>query len=186
MQDVLIRFRKPIHFTVIGIVLVLLLSCENKNDFIPKSDLAILPSVTVKNFETVYSDSGRLQLILSSPLMEDYDNKEFPHTEFKSGIRVLYFNGKTVAAGSATAKYARYTKNDKLWELRDSVVVINENHDKLETELLYWSQDKDLIYTERFVKITNEDQIIQGFGFESDSRLYKRRIKKVTATIYLP
>ena len=86
--------------------------------------------------------------------------------------------------GSVTSKYAKYTKTDNLWELRDSVVVINENNDKLETEVLFWNQEKDLIYTDRFVKITNEDQIIQGFGFESDSHLKKRRIKKVSATIY--
>ncbi len=42
---------------------------------------------------------------------------------------------------------------------------------------------KDLIYTDRFVKITSTDQIIQGFGFESDARLTKQKIKKVTATI---
>jgi hypothetical protein len=35
------------------------------------------------------------------------------------------------------------------------------------------------------VKITNEDEIVMGTGFESDSRLVKRRIKKVSATIYL-
>ena len=50
--------------------------------------------------------------------------------------------------------------------------------DKLETEILFWNQNNDLIYTDRFVKITNEDEIIQGTGFESDSRLTKRKIKK--------
>jgi hypothetical protein len=64
------------------------------------------------------------------------------------------------------------------------VIVINESGDKLETEVLNWSQEKDLIYTDRYVKITNEDQVIHGFGFESDSHLNNRKIKKVQATIY--
>jgi len=65
------------------------------------------------------------------------------------------------------------------------VVVVNETNDKLETEQLFWDQEKDIIYTERFVKITNEDQTVIGTGFESDPRLNRRKIKDVTATIYL-
>jgi len=63
-----------------------------------------------------------------------------------------------------TAKYAKCTNNN-LWELRDSVVVINENNDKLETELLFWNQEKDRIYSDRFVKMTSEDVVSQGIGF---------------------
>jgi hypothetical protein len=62
--------------------------------------------------------------------------------------------------------------------------VINESNEKLETELLFWNQEKDRIYTDRFVKMTSEDQISVGIGFESDSHLNKRRIFKVKAIIY--
>jgi LPS export ABC transporter protein LptC len=174
---------------VLVIIVVILtgigLSCENKIDSIPKSDLLTLPSITVKDFITEYTDSGKLQLVLSSSIMEQYDNATVPYSEFKSGIKVIYYNSRKEPSGSVTSKYAKYTKPNSRWELKDSVVVINENKDKLETELLYWDQDADLIHTDRFVKITNEDQIIQGFGFESDSHLNNRKIKKVNAIIYL-
>jgi len=162
----------------------MMLSCENKIDLIPKSDLLTLPSLTVKDFETVFSDSGLVQIIMSSPLMEQYDNNDSPYSEFRSGIKVVFYDGKKEPVGSVTSKYAKFTDADKTWELRDSVVVINESNDKLETEVLNWDQVKDYIYTDRFVKITNEDQVIQGFGFESDSHLRNRKIKKVSAKIY--
>jgi LPS export ABC transporter protein LptC len=164
---------------------ILAFSCENKIDFIPKSDLLTLPSVTVRNFETAYTDSGRLQLTLSAPLMEQYNNAESPYYEFRHGIKVVFYDGHKVPTGSVTARYAKYTTETRLWELKDSVVVINEGNDKLETEVLYWDEPKNLIYSDRFVKITNEDQIVMGTGFESDPKLTKRKIKKVSATIYL-
>jgi LPS export ABC transporter protein LptC len=164
----------------------LFFSCENKVDLIPKSDFLILPSVTSKDFVTVYTDSGKLQLVLSSSLLEQYDTKDLSYSEFRSGIKVIFHDGKKEPVGSVTAKYAKYTKNKDLWELRDSVIVINENNEKLETELLFWNQQKDLIYTDRFFKITNPDQVTQGFGFESNSRLNNRKLKKVNAIIYLP
>jgi LPS export ABC transporter protein LptC len=185
MKHALVKFRILYQALFILFMLLMVLSCENKIDFIPKSDLLTLPSLTVKDFETVYTDSGRLELIMSAPLMEQYNNNESPYYEFTSGIKVVFYDGKKDPSGSVIAKYAKYTKSNSLWELRDSVVVVNEGNDKLETEELYWDEPKNLIYSDRFVKITNEDQIVMGTGFESDPRLNKRKIKKVSATIYL-
>jgi LPS export ABC transporter protein LptC len=183
MKHSSIKFRISFLITLFVIITMIVLSCENKIDQIPNSDLNSLPSLTFKDLETALTDSGKIQLVLSCPLMEQYNNSA-PYSEFRYGIRIIFQDGKKEPIGKVSAKYAKYTKSNNTWELRDSVVVVNESNDKLETEVLYWNQDKDLIYTERFVKITNEDQIIQGFGFESDSHLRNRRIKKVSATIY--
>ena len=161
------------------------LSCEKKSGFIPKSDLLTLPSLTARNIETVINDSGKLQVKMYAPIVEQYDNKVLPYTEFKSGIKVVFYEGKKDSVASVTSKYAKYTKKDNLWVLRDSVVVINEKGDRLETELLNWNQTTDRIYTDRFVKITNVDQITMGTGLESNSKMTVVKIKKVTATIYL-
>ncbi|MGI6339009.1 MAG: LPS export ABC transporter periplasmic protein LptC [Bacteroidales bacterium] len=160
-------------------------ACQKKIETIRVADILTLPSLTVRDFETVYTDSGKLQLILSAPLMESYNNIEEPYSEFRSGINVFFHDGKKNPVGSVKSKYAKYTENKTLWELKDSVIAVNESGDRLETELLYWDQKKELIYTDRFVKITNEDQIVQGFGFESDPRLTRRKIKNVSATIYV-
>jgi len=180
------KFQTLFLITRLVILTVMFLSCQNKIDPIPKSDLLSFPSLTVKDFKSVMNDdSGKLQLIMSSPLLEQYDNIDFPYSEFRSGIKVVFYDGKTEPVASVTAKYAKYTKTNNMWELKDSVVVLNESNYKLETEVLFWNQENDLIYTDRFVKITNEDQITQGFGFESDLRGETRRIKKVSATILL-
>jgi LPS export ABC transporter protein LptC len=180
------KFRKIFLVTAAAITTIIVASCENKIDLIPKSDLLSLPAITVRNSETFITDSGKLQLVMYAHVVEKYDIKDNPHTEFREGINVIFYDGKIEPVGSATSKYAKYTETNNLWELRDSVVVINENKDKLETELLFWDQKKDLIYTDRFVKITNPDQVTQAFGFESDSRLKNQKLKKVSAIIYLP
>jgi LPS export ABC transporter protein LptC len=185
MKNSFYKLRTTLLIASFFIVNVIVLSCENKVDLIPKSDLFTLPSITVKDSETIYTDSGKLQLIMSFPILEQYDNKEDPYTEFRSGIHVIFYDGKPEPVASVTSKYAKYTKTDNLWELKDSVVVINDNKDMLETELLFWNQQKDLIYTDRFVKISNPDQVTQAFGFESDSRLRNQKLKKVSAIIYL-
>ena len=157
------------------------LSCKKGINKIPEFDITNLPSLTVKCDTTIYLDSGKVALKIIFPIMEQYDNSGDPYYEFKMGLYVDIFN----PSGSISSKYAKNTTNSNLWELRDSVVIINENQEKLETESLFWDQTKDLIYTDRFVKFTSNDQIIMGTGFTSDSHLRKRTIRKVSATIYL-
>ncbi len=160
-------------------------SCEKKSGNYPTIDVLTLPSLTGRDIRTVYTDSGRVQLELFAPLVESYNRDDNPYTEFRQGIKVLFHDGHKDPVGSVTAKYAKYTDNKNLWELQDSVVAINEAGEKLETELLYWDEKKGTIYTDRFVKITTEDQIIQGYGLESDTRLNNRKIKNLSAIIYI-
>ena len=185
MKCILLKYLKLRNIAVVPIIILLLISCENKNDKIPKSEILNLPLMTVIDDTTIYSDSGRIELIMTFPLMEQFDNSGQPYYEFRKGLHVDVFDGNPEPSGSVTSKYAKYTKSTNVWELKDSVVVINEKSDKLETEVLYWDQTKDLIYSDRFVRFTNEDQIVMGTGFESDPQLKKRKIRKVSATIYL-
>jgi LPS export ABC transporter protein LptC len=177
--------RTSLLIVAIIVMTGIVLSCENKNKSIPKFDILSLPSLTAKTFETEFNDSGRLQVKMSAPLMQKYEPKDNPYTEFTSGIHVVFYNGKTKPEGFVTAKYGKYTETNNLWELKDSVVVVNETNGKLETELLYWDQQKDRIYTDRFVRITNQDQITLATGFESDSKLNTQKLKKVSAIIPL-
>jgi LPS export ABC transporter protein LptC len=183
MKNISQKNRSHSAILVFVILSTIVLSCENKIPVIPKSDLLTLPSLTVKNDRTIISDSGRVQLIMSFPILEKYDKADPKYSEFKSGIHVVLFNTANDSV-IVTSKYAKNT-NDNLWELRDSVVVINENNEKLETEVLFWNQEKDLIYTDRFVKMTSEDEVMQGIGLETNSHLNPRRILKVTAEIYI-
>lgn len=176
---------KVIIIIVSSLLSILLFSCERKIDTIKKSEILTLPSVTARGASTLFTDSGKIQLVMTFPVMETYNNNESPYSEFRSGITVSFYDGKDEPVGYASSKYARYTDKKKLWELKDSVIIVNENKDMLETDQLFWDQEKNLIYTDRLVRMTNEDQTVIGTGFESDPRLEVKKIKNVSATIYL-
>ena len=161
----------------------ILFACERKMGVIKNSDILLLPTQTVKTFESVLTDSAKLQVILSASLMERYTNSKPPYSEFRKGIKVLFYDGHKNPIASFTSKYAKFLDDKRLWELRDSVVAINEKNERLETELLYWDQEKDRVYTDRAVRITSEDDIVLGIGLESDSRFTNWWILNSKATI---
>jgi LPS export ABC transporter protein LptC len=170
---------------VILTVSFLSFSCSRKIDTIKNSDIESLPSTTVKDFTTIYTDSAKIQLVMSSPLMERYTNQKSPYSEFRKGIKVLFHDGHVDPIARLSAKYAKFTEDKRIWELKDSVVAVNEKNEILETELLYWDQEKDIVYTDRFVKITSEDQIVMGTGLESNPRFTVWKIRNVSASIYI-
>lgn len=160
-------------------------SCDSSIETVTGFDVNELPALTVKEFETVNSDSGRIQLVMKSPLMQRYDRNNDPYSEFPSGIEVVFYDGKTEPVASLSARYARYHENKKMWELRYDVKARNSGNELLETELLFWDENRALVYTERFVRITGPDRIISGNGFESDTRFSKWEIRNGNAIIYL-
>jgi LPS export ABC transporter protein LptC len=176
-------------YILIGAVLIagtaLLSSCEKRDLPVRELQIRELPSLSARDVETMYSDSGKVTLLVRTPNIQQFSNDEQPYTLFPEGLTVLFYDKKTEPQASISAKYARYTDKDELWELRDSVVAVNTEGDILETELLFWSEPKESVWSDRFVRITGKDQIIMGTGFESDPRLSKWKIKNVSATIYV-
>jgi LPS export ABC transporter protein LptC len=158
-------------------------SCEKKMGVLKNTDILSLPTTTVKDFESVFTDSTKIQFILTSPLMEGYSRERPPYTIFRNGIKAEFYDGHYKPVASITSKYAKLYEDKNLWELKDSVRAINEKNEKLETDLLFWDRDKDLFYTDRFVRITSEDQIVMGIGMKSNSRFTDWWIRNVSATI---
>ena len=58
------------------------------------------------------------------------------------------------------------------------MVVVNQQNQTINTELLIWDQKKAMIYSDKFVKITTEDEVLFGDGFESDETFDKWIILK--------
>jgi LPS export ABC transporter protein LptC len=170
-------------FAALFTITVIFFSCtDNKISVTRDTDIQHLPTLTAKFFETEYTDSAKLQVVMSAPLVEKYSTIPPPYWEFLYGIKIKFYEGKPEPEATLSAKYAKFHVDKNLWELRDSVIA--ESDKKLETELLYWDKDKDLVYTERFVKITSDDEIVMGTGFESNSRFDSYTIKNTTMTIY--
>ena len=171
---------------VMVVMTALLSSCEKKELVVKDLQIKNLPTLSARNLETMYSDSGQVTMIVRSSLIQQFSNADKPHTIFPEGLLVLFYDKQTTPQASIASKYARYSDDDEVWELRDSVVAVSNKGEKLETELLYWSEPKDRIWSDRFVRFTQGDQIIMGTGFESDTRFSNWAIKNnVTGTVHI-
>jgi LPS export ABC transporter protein LptC len=160
-------------------------SCDRKEGTVKDLQIKDLPTMSARNVETMYTDSGKVTMLIRSPLIQQFTTAENPYTVFPEGLTVLFYDKTLEPQASISSQYARYTEKDEIWELRDSVVAVSNKGEILETELLFWSQPRDKIWSDRFVRFTHDDQIVMGTGFDSDSRFSNWTIKNVTGTIYI-
>ena len=167
---------KTFNIAVLIFGTAIFFSCREKIEIINTSISNAEPTQVVKDFVTTYTDSANLQLRLSAPILKKYGKLDEPYTDFDEGLTVYFYEGSKEPSAQLTSKFAQYLESERLWVVRDSVVAINTRGEILETELLYWDEVKELIYTDKFVRITQDDQIITGRGLESDPQFSERSL----------
>ena len=164
---------------------IMLLAC--KNDIKEVNALAERekrPDMTGENLELVYSDSARIKYRVLAPEYIKVNREKEKYEEFPKGIHVLSYDPAGKMIGSIKAKYAKKLEDEMLWEARNEVVIINAEGKKLETELLYWDMKKELIYSDRYVKLSADGQIIEGNnGFHSDQNLNHPVFENISGSI---
>ena len=164
---------------------IMLLAC--KNDIKEVNALAERekrPDMTGENLELVYSYSARIKYRVLAPEYIKVNREKEKYEEFPKGIHVLSYDPAGKMIGSIKAKYAKKLEDEMLWEARNEVVIINAEGKKLETELLYWDMKKELIYSDRYVKLSADGQIIEGNnGFHSDQNLNHPVFENISGSI---
>ena len=139
------------------------------------------PMESVFNVEMVYTDQGHTRMILNAEQMDRYEGEE-PYLELPRGLHVQFFDTLGNKTSSMSSKYAISYDDPEIIEAHNDVVVINEAGERLNTEQLIWDQKEEIIYSDKFVKITTEEEVLYGEGFESDERFDRWKITSPRGT----
>lgn len=162
---------------------ILLYGCgSNSEPLAPIIDRTEWPSIQAENIQTIVSDSGIVKFKVNAPLYEVYDKVKEPYWDFKKGLTLQRFNAEKIVDSEIDCNYAKYFEKTQLWQLEDKVVATNINNETFETELLFWDQKAEKLYTDKMVRITKPDEQIICYGFESNQNFTIYTFKKVQAT----
>ena len=118
-------------------------------------DTEIEPDMIVENVEVIYSDSARLQMKMITPLLKSFDSAREKRDEYPKGLQVSLYEKNGELSAEIKANWAKYDKNEELWEAQYNVVLINAEGQKLETEQIFWDTKKAVIYTDKYTKMTD-------------------------------
>lgn len=184
-KSFLATYYKNIIIPVIAGIIMFFSSCERNNiEKINQITAEIdAPDIAVTNTEIIFSKNGRIEVKLISNQINRYLDEEEPYTEFPEGLYVEFYDSTNTVTSYIKANYCIYDEKEELWTAENDVVSVSEEGDTLNTEFLIWDQKKEKIYSDQYVRITNEDGIIHGKGFEANQDLSDWVIKNSSGTI---
>ncbi|MEM7655032.1 MAG: LPS export ABC transporter periplasmic protein LptC [Bacteroidota bacterium] len=169
---------------LILLLLVLLAGCETNEEEaealppgIDESDLG------TESFgvEYYFSDSARVTAkMLAAHVTEKEENVagEVPEANEKTetvhyldgGVELYFLNFAGRSHSTIKSDSARFQRERGIAKLTGSVVMTNYKGETMNTEELYWDQEKDSVFTDKFVRIETPDKVIIGNnGLRSNS-----------------
>lgn len=175
---------KRAHYLVGSLcVCLFLFSCENDL----KEVNALTKSIDVhiergEDVEIVYSEFGQMQVKIIAPILIK-NSSEDPYLEMPEKLFVYFYDEDKEIESKLSADYGiKYTKEEKMIA-RGNVVLISMRGEKLNGEELIWDQKKGKIYSDKWVKVTTEDEVIHGNGFESNEDFSEYKVLKVDGIV---
>lgn len=174
---------------VLGAMVMLLLfsSCSGKKKVFgeaitERDSMAVMDT---RGVTTLVSDSGVTRYRINTEEWLVFDRKDPPRWSFEKEIYLEKFDSLFNVEASIEADTAYFFNKQELWKLMGNVHIQNLQGEKFDTELLYWDQRAQKIYSDAFIRIEQPDRIITGRGFESNQQMTVYTIHQPEGIFYV-
>ena len=168
------------QFTII-LIAVFIFSCTEEK-IRPHVNLTMeeenIPVQESWDSKVIFTENGILKGILYTDHLRAFND---PKEKLLDGVRFEFYNEEGKKTSQLTSKHGRIDELTQDMYAIDSVVAINDSSNvKLETDELMWRKKDERIISDKFVRITSDEEIIEGYGFESDQQIKNYIIRNVT------
>jgi LPS export ABC transporter protein LptC len=157
--------------------------CKPADDDLKKRVVYKGPIAETRDILTLYSDSAKLQIKLTSPLQLQYESGD---GVYPKGIDLVFFDKKGQVNNTVRANHGRYIREKDIYIIRGNVVLHNPSKDEtLRTEELQWDRRTRKIFTDKFVTIQTKDEILKGHGLTANQDFSHWKITKPSGVFTL-
>lgn len=132
---------------------------------------------------TIISDSGRISYRIDAEEWLIFDRRQPPYWAFEKGVYLEKYDYDMNVEATIKCDTAYYYSEQKLWKLIGNVDIRNPKNERFYTDLMYWNQEEEKIYSDAYIKIEQEEQTTEGIGFSSNQNMTQWEIKN-TKGIY--
>lgn len=161
-------------------LLLLTLACSGEHKEVVEVTFDPETTYTMKTTGVIslISDSGVTRYRANAKEWLVYGKAKEPYWYFPEGIYVEKFDSLFHTEASIVADTAYYYDKRGLFRFVGQVEVKSLQGEHFETEELFWNQKEDKVYSDRFIRIEQEDKIITGVGFESNQNMTRYTIRE--------
>lgn len=169
------------------VMLLLFSSCDGQKKALGKAitERDSLPAMDTRGVVTLISDSGVTRYRINTEEWLMFDKKKPSYWAFEKGIYLEQFDSLFHVDASIQADTAYYYDKERLWKLIGHVDIKNLKGERFNTELLYWNEATQKVYSDKFIRIEQPDKIITGYGFDSNQQMTIYTIHNMEGVFYV-
>lgn len=134
------------------------------------------PQRIAEDVELYYTEDNQVKVKMIAPVVHEYESGD---REFPEGLYLEFYDETGKLESTLRANEAYYFKKEHQWRGRGKVEVKNiEKNEQLNTEELFWKPAEEKIFTDKFVTIRQQTDVIYGQGLEAKQDMSDYVIKK--------
>jgi len=134
------------------------------------------PQRIVENMELYYTEDNQVKVKMIAAMVHEFESGD---REFPKGIYLEFYDEAGNLESTLRANEAFYFKKENQWRGRGKVEVKNlAKNEQLNTEELFWKPADQKIFTDKFVTIRQQSDVIYGQGLEAKQDMSDYVIKK--------
>lgn len=162
-----------------GLVIVLLLcavllaGCGSAQDSPEPAQTERLPDQEVTEFSLTETVGGVKSWTLFAERAEVFEEDGYSKVY---GVRILFYNVDGEVTSVLTSYRGRVDDKSKDLEAFGDVLVKTSDDVTLRTRSLHWDNRREKIWSNEFVTVTREREVVTGYGFDSDPDLQNAQI----------
>jgi LPS export ABC transporter protein LptC len=139
------------------------------------------PLSEAEDVEHYYTENDLVKVKMTAPLLYEYQNED---REFPEGVYMEFYDEFGKLSSTLKANKAYYFKKEDQWRGQGNVEVKNiQKNEQLNSEELFWKPKEEKIFTEKFVTIRMQSDVIYGEGLDAKQDLSSYKILKPTGSL---
>lgn len=135
------------------------------------------PLREIERVEYYYSEKEKVTVKLTADQVFEFQSGD---REFPKGVYIEFYDDLGNVSSTLQANHAYFFKEDNQWRGQGNVEVKNlAKKEQLNTEELFWNPKDKKIFTEKFVTIRQQSDVIYGEGLDASQDLSTYKIRNL-------
>jgi LPS export ABC transporter protein LptC len=161
----------------------LLVSCQVEEPVVERPAVQSFPSSEATNATTVFLTGAIVTTRIKSARIIHHADRD---SSWAYTLFVDFFDESGTHTSILTADSAYIREHDRFLEVYGDVRIATDDGRTLVTDRLTWDDALRRIHTDSYVEITENEDLMTGYGFDSNPELTDIKLKRVTGRIIDP
>jgi LPS export ABC transporter protein LptC len=171
-----IGWRSPhgVSILVLAAIVSVSLGCKSRTAPVPASDLK-MPDQEARDFTLTETSEGKKNWTLWASYAAMYNDRNLVDAKT---IQIEFFDSEGKRYSTLVADQGLVDQRTNNLTAIGKVRVVTETGVHMETDSLRWVNRTEKIMSDAFVRVTRKEDVVTGYGFESDPNLDHFHLKR--------